>query len=309
MEWMVRFSICLFLLSAAFADTPVAAPPKAPPEVEAALRDRVSQFFQYQIQGKFYKAEQFVAEESKDFFVGSNKNTYTSYEIQGIQYSEDFTKATVLVRVNRMVALEGFLGHPVPWSVPSRWKIENGLWCWYVNPDDLRTTPFGIMPRGSTLYTGAPPALTAPPGMPASLPGAAPAALPPGLPPGLQRGLPPGGAIPGAVQPGALPGAAVGVVAADRNLVQLKTDAPSSGRVHILNLMPVPVNLSLQYATVPGLTVKLDRTDLKAGEKAAVIFQTAGAIKPPAQTLTVGVRVEQTRQTIPIKVSFTGPSQ
>lgn len=282
--------MALSLISVVWAGTPPAEQPKAPPEVEAALRARVTQFFQYEVKGKFYHAEQLVAEESKEFFVGASKPTYAGFEIQGIEYSGNFTKATVLVKVQRMVPAEGFLGVPMPWLAHSRWKLENGQWCWYADLDDLRRTPFGTMPHGSKVYS-IPSA-----GMPA--PGSAPA------PAGLPGGMP--GIAPGAIA--GLPGGG-GAVIADKAALELKASEPSSGQVTLVNQMSTPVTVSLLWGGIPGFTAKLDRKDLKPGEKAVVSLQTNGAVKAPAQPTTVAVRVDQTNQLIPIKVSFAGPAK
>src|ERR1039458_5247295 len=115
--------------------TPEKAPPpasqKAPPEVDAALRTRITQFYQLEVEGRFNQALQLVAEDTKDLFVGSSKPTYQSSEIQSIRYSDDFTKAEVMVMVTRLLPIQGFMGHPVPTKTTSRWKLENGQWCYY----------------------------------------------------------------------------------------------------------------------------------------------------------------------------------
>jgi len=310
---MLRVCLALFLVSTAFAENPPAEAPKVPPEVDAALRARVSQFFQFEVAGKFYQALQFVSEDSKEFFVGSNKATYLSSEIQSIQYFDNFTRATAYVRVTRLAPAEGFLGHPLPWSVPSRWKMEDGKWCWYVDPDDLRQTPFGIMPKGSTVYTGPPPMAGIPPGLPANLPGlsaAAPAKSPggpatttpnlPSLPAGMPANLPPG------FSPSMIPTSG-GTVIADKSAVALKLGETSADQVTITNQMQMPVTLALHWGGVPGLTAKLDRTDLKPGEKTSVIIQANDRVKLPEKPVRVAVQVLQTNQFIPIDVSFGGP--
>jgi hypothetical protein len=127
---------------------------KAPPEVDEALRARVSKFFQAHVDGKFRLAEQEVAEDSKDFFYNMEKARYLGYEILKIKYEENFTKATVVVGVE------------VEWKNPrtgtmivkppinTLWKVENGQWCWYVIPATDWKTPYGTMtpgPKGRTV--------------------------------------------------------------------------------------------------------------------------------------------------------------
>ena len=125
-------------------------PQKAPPEVDAALRARISQFYQLEVDGKFSQALPLVADDTKDMFVGTSKPTYRSFEIQSVMYDDDFKKAEVVVLVTRLMPVEGFLGHPIKTKVPSHWKLENGQWCWYVDPQkDLPASPFGpVRPPG-----------------------------------------------------------------------------------------------------------------------------------------------------------------
>src|SRR5215469_6962090 len=130
---------------------------KAPPKkVDTALRERVSQFYQAIIDGKFQQAEQLVAAESKNFFVGTNKPNYTSFEVKRIEYANDFHQATVTLMVSRLVPLEGFAGHPIPGMIPSHWKIEHGKWCWYITDSDVGNSPFGQVPKGGMMTQGGP---------------------------------------------------------------------------------------------------------------------------------------------------------
>jgi len=277
MVQMSRFYLPLLLAAAALAQNAPENAEKPPADVDAALRARATQFFQAEVDGKFHQAEQLVAEDSKDFFVGSSKPAYLSFEIKTIQFSDHFTRAIVFVAVSRLVAAEGFLGHPVPGTVPSRWKLENGQWCWYVDPADLRTSPFMPVPPGMPAPTG---------GLPTSATPAIPSRLP--------------------VMP--TMGAAV-AVKADRSAVEFKTGVPSSEQVTIVNPQPRSFTVSLVKSNTPGLTAKLDSTDLRAGGKIIVKIESNGSVKAPRQPVTIGVRVLQTNQLIPIKVSFAPPSK
>ena len=110
-EDMLRVTPLILVAAATFAQTPPATPgqapppasPQAPPEVDAALRARVSQFYQLEVAGKFNQALQLVAEDTKDLFVGSSKPIYRSYEIQDIRYSDDFTTARLVVLVLSLI--------------------------------------------------------------------------------------------------------------------------------------------------------------------------------------------------------------
>lgn len=271
--------LLIVLAAATFAQTPPAAPaqappeasPKAPPEVDAALRARVTQFYQLEVEGKFYQALQLVADDTKDMFVGTSKPTYRGFELSTIRYSGDFTKAEVVVLVDRLLPVPQLVGHPVLTKMPSRWKLENGQWCYYVDPKlDLPASPFGPLapPPGMTLPTGGPPGA-------------------PRQPPPLPSNLP---------DPRAL--------TADRLSVQLKSSGPSAERVTISNPSPWPAALSLSAPKVAGLTVNIDRLTLKQGEHAVLSIQSSGGVQIPKTPVAIAVTVLQTKQIIPIKVSF-----
>jgi hypothetical protein len=127
---------------------------KAPPEVDEALRARVSKFYQAHVDGKFRLAEQEIAEDSKDFFYNMEKTRYLGFEILKIKYEENFTKATVVVgvEIDWKNPRTGTIRVKPP--VTSLWKIENGEWCWYIVESKDWKTPYGTMtpgPKGKTV--------------------------------------------------------------------------------------------------------------------------------------------------------------
>jgi hypothetical protein len=279
---MLRAILLIVVAAATFAQTPPATPekstppadPQAPPEVDAALRARVTQFYQFEVESKFNQALQLVAEDTKDLFVGSSKPTYQSFAIQGIRYAEDFTKAEVMLMVNRLLPIQGFMGHPLPTRMTSRWKLDNGQWCYYVDPQkDLPISPFGGM---------------APPGM------AAPPAGLPGVPPGAPRALPPMSSNAPNLR----------LLIADKSSVQLQTAGPSSAQVAISNPSPWPAAITLSDPKVAGLTVKLDSVTLNPRQKAILSISSIGGVQIPKNPIIVVVTVRETNQAIPIKVSF-----
>ncbi len=79
----------------AFAQTP-------PPEVDEALRARVTEFFQYHVDANFRKAYELVAEDTKEQYFGAQKWQFKSFKIDSIKYSDNFTKAEVQVTGQRM---------------------------------------------------------------------------------------------------------------------------------------------------------------------------------------------------------------
>lgn len=269
---MVRSAGLLFIAGALYGQLNTDVLSKAPADVEDALRARVTQFYQYHVDGKFRQAEQLVAEDSKDIFYTSNKPRYFHFKIAGIQYSEHFTKALVTVVCNMIVPMPGFTNTPLDVPTPSRWKLENGQWCWYVDFQALRQTPFGTANPGAGIGTG-----TAAPG-----------------PVGLPEKLPTEQEMLKLLEQ----------VKADKSQVRLPASAAGSDQVVFRNELTAAVKLVLKAPAVPGLKVSLDRAELKTGEKATLQFRYRPGKTRPAAPVTVVISVEPTNQVIPIEVSF-----
>ncbi len=120
---------------------------KAPAEVDAALRARIQEFYHYFETQEYRKAEKLIAEDSQDFFYNHNKPHYLSTAIHNIQYSEHFTRASVVVLAEQFVMMPGFAGTPMKVPTASTWKIVDGQWFWFVDPIEARRTPFGLIPE------------------------------------------------------------------------------------------------------------------------------------------------------------------
>jgi hypothetical protein len=91
-------------------------------------------------------------------------------------------------------------------------------------------------------------------------------------------------------------------VSADRKSVKLKAAPGSSENVTITSKMPGTIQLQLGQTAYPGFEVKLDRTELKEGEKAVVSFRSVSGKKHAAAP--VRVVVLPTNQPIDIQVLF-----
>ena len=182
------------------------------------------------MKGEFRKAEALVAEDTKDIYYSSNKTQYISYEIGRIDYSDNFTRAKVTVLTEQYIMLPGFMGKPIKIPTPSTWKVVDGTWYWYVDPESLHMTPFGKLSPGPA-------------------PGSASAT----------KSIP--------EIPTTVPDFIFKLVKADKESVALQ--AGESGQVTITNSAPGVMNISLT-GSVPGVEVKLDRTVLKAGENAVL---------------------------------------
>jgi hypothetical protein len=143
----------LLLLSAVFSLIPgvafaQATAPVAPPEVDQALRGNVAEFFQDFIDAKFRQALNLVAEDTQDKYFASPKLEMTAFRINGIDYSDDFTKATVKLTVTQILRLkaEGFLQDTkIDGPMETTWKVENGKWVFYEKPKGAGAwaTPMG----------------------------------------------------------------------------------------------------------------------------------------------------------------------
>jgi hypothetical protein len=123
-----------------------------PPGVEDALRARMKLFYDCYLTGKFRQAYDLVAEDSKDQYFNQAKTPYHSYKINSIQFSDNFTKAKVMVVVNRDFTFDNHT-FPVDMPMMAYWKIENGQWVWYIIPRtaEERQTPFGtVYPETAT---------------------------------------------------------------------------------------------------------------------------------------------------------------
>ena len=124
----------------------IPAGPKAPPEVDQALRARLTAFLDYQSKGEFSKAYNLVAEDSKDFYLSGPKEKAVSYTIDDVQYGPDLSTATVKSTMKRQMMLAG---HPVdvPQLLISEWKLEKGEWVWYHDPaKDVTKSIIGDLP-------------------------------------------------------------------------------------------------------------------------------------------------------------------
>jgi hypothetical protein len=266
---MVRLPIFVILAAAAFAQTaPPASGPTPPPEVDQALRARIQEFYDLLVKGQFRKAESLVAEDTKERFYNQSKPRYKSAEIVKIVYADDFTHATATIKVQAFIEAPGFPQDlPIPGQFPSTWKLDNGQWCWFVDPTTIRT-PWGTQ--------------AVPPGMPGN--NASPGALPPGM---GASGMPP---MPQSTD------FLMNKIKADRTALTL---APGgSGEVAFTNLSPGIMTLAVE--TKPsGIEVKPERQDIRAGEK-LTLHVDAGK---NAKSGKVELRVEQTLERIAVEVT------
>jgi hypothetical protein len=244
-------------------------PESAPPEVDRALRERAAKFYQAHVDGKYRLAEQVIAEDSKDIYYAAQKPRYLKFEITKITYSDHFTKATVVAKCEREITSKfGVYTLNVPQE--SYWKLEGGEWCWYVDPDVIRT-PFGDTIKRSQLPVNSQPNV-----------GASATRKGPSVEDVLRT--------------------MNQSVKVDKSMVRLSAKAPSA-EVVISNTMPGAVTLKVQKFDVPGLAVKLDKEQIASKESCRVLFQFTPQAALPA-TANVIVQVDPAGQAIPIQVQF-----
>jgi hypothetical protein len=269
---MSRVTFVFLLACSLFAQTPTNVFDKAPPEVDQALRDRISKFFQAHVDGKTRQAEQYVAEDTKDFFFDANKPHYFEFHIDKITYSDNFTKAKAIVICKQRIMMPGSLSEPLDVPTPSTWKLEDGKWYWYVDQSKGFDLPFGLHESPDAMARQSQPQARA------------------SKPPSMTSGP--------TIQ------ALRNSVSADKTAVKLSRDSESSDRVTISNKLVGNVVLALDVPQALTFDVALDRTELKAGEHATLTFHS----QPPQTTTVAKVEVRVTvmpiNKVLPITVSI-----
>jgi len=274
MESMFRLSLFTLIAAAALAQAPEKAPAKTPPpEVDQALRERMKQFYDLQVQGQYRKSEAFIAEDTKDWFYTITKPRYKSIEIDHIEYNDDFTRAKAMIWVERYFNAPGF---PPDMAVrgltPSTWKLENELWVWYEDQSAPIRLPWGdITPAPGAKPGEAPPV---PPGMPA-VPGMVGATGPPMDIASLVKNK----------------------VKADANSVTLKSRG--SAQVTFANSSLGPMTLKVMIKP-EGITVEPQSVDITPNGKQTLTVRAAKGAKEGV----VQVAIEQSGEVIPIKVTL-----
>ncbi len=242
---------------------------KAPPGVDEALRERVQKFYQCFVDRRYRDAQPMVADDSQDPFFEMQKPHYSAFTIGKINYSDDYSKATVVILVK---ATFNFDGHSIPETSPvtSYWKVENGAWDWYLPARISVDTPFGkqiqIDPRAHA------------PDAPATAPN--PSAV-------LQR-------IENSIS----------VTPQD---VKVKAHAASGAEVRVSNAGAGPIIISIIGDLPGGLTIDPNPAKVAGGENVTLRIHwsppTALNYSPPA-TATIGLKISPLGRTIPVQVAF-----
>lgn len=151
---MLRFALLAAMAASSFAQDAPDETPKPPAGVDEALRARITEFYQYHVTEEYRKAEKLVAEDSQDTFYIHNKPHYLKFEIRKITYLDNFTKAKVSVLCEQYFHGLGFEGKPLASPSTSTWKVVDGKWYWYVDPEELARGPFGKIANAGSKATG-----------------------------------------------------------------------------------------------------------------------------------------------------------
>lgn len=268
---------------------------KAPPEVEQALRARVTEFFQLHVESNFQKAYGMVAEDTKKYYFDNKKNTYKSFRIVGVKFvNSDFTKASVDLECEQVMERVQFNGVVIPVPMTTLWKIEDGKWMWYRDPNVVNLTPMGASDL-SKINAGATDEqiaarlkeLTSPESI-------------------AKRGL-----------------LIVGQSGIDKPEVTLAMDKPSSAEVTFHNGQAGYIKLVLDPgAKLAGFNATLDKVDVGANENAVLKLSYdppagSGSARPSSsqappqampQAVTVKLFVQPFNQVFPVTVHFGSPA-
>jgi hypothetical protein len=250
--------------------------PTPPPEVDEALRSRVTEFFQIHVDGKNpRKALDYVAEDTKDFYFAAQKMQLKSFKIEYIKYSADFTKAEVQTTAERRWRIRADLPEStsiVPMS--TTWKIEDGKWVWYRDPTaEVWATPMG---PSTPLKTN----------------------------PNEEKKMPD-------VSPAALEKAAKALLnqaTVDKTSITFVTDKAASDQVVFHNGYPGSVRIDLgQGSRPPGLKVELNKNNVNAGEDAVLKIEYEPIDKGPKTPVTIQLMLEPFNTRFAITVTFAEP--
>jgi hypothetical protein len=205
------------------------APPAAGPDQkaeEARVAERAKRFYELLVGGKARASEEFVCAASKDEYYAAPKTKPLGAEVGRVQIDPDGKTALVLTMVEdeHILPLAG-QKRVMKMSTPTTWKLENGQWCYYLEPAPQKT--------------------------------AAEPAKPPVDPADLARlGQPPPG-----VKPADLPQLAHRVTASKQQF-KLPGDADGKDEIVITNGLNGPVKLVFGCRKVPGLECKSDKESI-----------------------------------------------
>ncbi len=142
----VRLGCLALSVAACLAQDPAALFEKAPPDIDDALRARITKFYQAHVDGKFRAADAFVEEDSKDAFFAADKPRCHAFAVVNIIYSDNFTRGVAVVACDTEMQMPMMGRIAVKMPIRSLWKSVDGQWFWYIDPVSQETvsTPMGL---------------------------------------------------------------------------------------------------------------------------------------------------------------------
>ena len=230
------------------AQAPPAPSPAQQKEAEAVVRERAKHFYELLVAGKPRASEEFVCEASKDEYYTAPKSHPHSAEVFRVQFLPDGQMARVLTMVEDEFPLPmGTRREVMKMAMSSDWKLENGQWCYYLEPPSQKKPP----------------------------------ELPP-IPPGGPIATPKLGQSPPGVGAADLPNLS-NAVTASKEQFKLRPNADGKDEIVITNGIRGPVKLVFGCRQPPGLECKSDKEYLGYGGQAklTVQFKFSGARLPP----------------------------
>ncbi|MCX6609845.1 MAG: hypothetical protein NTW74_03220 [Acidobacteria bacterium] len=139
---MNRIALFVFLASSlAFAQETI----KISAEREAALKQRVSKFWDGFVAAKYRQSDALVSEESKDAFFSWPKKQIKGYKIDQIFYADGGKAAKVVTLVDTTMAMMGVGAMEIKQPIEAWWREEADGWYWFQPKNQTRATPFGTM--------------------------------------------------------------------------------------------------------------------------------------------------------------------
>lgn len=253
---------------------------QAPPEVDQALRARVTRWLKLHKEGKYREAEKMVSEDSKDHYFAAKKTRFLSYDLGTVQYSNDFTKARVMAEVEIEFRHPQFNGLKFKPPIGMNWRLEqNGEWMYFVDKTQARLTPFGQFDPNQPQTAGTAGSLARRGGMTLDQMSS------------MTK-----------EQWEKLPEQLASLVALDRNSVEFQKGTAGEQTVTVKNGVPGSVTLQLPPLSA-GLTVVSDRTEIPSGETATLTVRYAPSLLPIGPTVAVPVRVQPLNSILTINVT------
>jgi len=251
---------------------------QAPPEVDQALRARVTEFMQLHVDGNFRKAYDMVAEDTKEDYFNSGKARLVSFKINDIKFTDNFTRATVSATISKTISVMGTnLLMPMPSN--STWKIENGKWVWYNDAQAAWVTPLG--PAGAPQGAGA-----------------------------AGNGNDAAVTLPKDFDDKAVAAAARSIlqqVSLDKKEITLGAGQASEEKVVFHNGMTGSVQVELTVPEIPGFTAKIENRIVRATADVPVVFRyEPGDHAVRRDPVDVQLTVQPLNQVFVIRVNFAG---